>query len=97
MNLIPMNVVALMILSLLFMLAGCVAPAKIVLAPTEAIEIIKEVLIPIPEELTKQVEIPQLNKNPDTLQLGITYRMTVTRLMVCNRMRAEIATLGETP
>ena len=64
------------------------------LAPTEYIEIVKEVMVPVPEGLTQQVEIPQLNKNPDTLQLGMTYRQTVTRLMVANRRLAEIATLG---
>ena len=75
------------------MLSGCVSPERIVLAPTEYIEIVKEVLIPIPEELTKPVEIPQLGTNPDTLQLGSTYRQTVTRLMVANRKLAEISEL----
>ena len=75
------------------LLCGCASPEPIVLTRTETVEIVNEVLIPIPEGLTRQVEIPQLDKNPDTLQLGMTYRQTVTRLMVANRKLAEISEL----
>jgi hypothetical protein len=50
-------------------------------------------MVPVPEGLTKQAEIPKLPVNPDTLQLGAVYRATVIRLMIANGRLAEIAAL----
>ncbi len=71
------------------------APKPIVLTETVTVELIREVLIPVDDKLTNRVDIPQLGNNPDTLQLGATYRQTVTRLMVCNRRLSEIEGLME--
>ena len=47
----------------------------------------------MPEALTKQIEIPQVTDNMDTLGLGLLYKQTVTRLMIANGQLAEIAGL----
>ena len=72
--------------------SGCASAPQIV-TRTETVTLTKEVLIPVPEALTKQIEIPQVTDNMDTLGLGLLYKQTVTRLTIANGQLAEIAGL----
>lgn len=62
---------------------------------TETVTLTKEVLVPVPDELTRPVEIPKLPPNPDTLQLSTTYKATLIRLLIANGQLKEIGELGK--
>ena len=76
------------------LLIGCASPEQIALAPTEYIEIARDVIVSVPEELTTPIAIPQLDIPLSTKSLGGKYRETVAALMTANNRLAEIATLG---
>ena len=91
-RLIPLNAGLLLILILLILSSGCVSPPAVIVEP-EIIELYRDKIVPVPERLTKQVEMPKLPANPDTLSLGAVYRATVVRLMIANGQLKEIGDL----
>ena len=60
---------------------------------TETVTLTKEIMVPVPESLTAELQIPRLPSNADTLMLGTTYKATVIRLLVCNMQLNEIGKL----
>ncbi len=81
-------------LTLCLLLTACVSsPQEIVVTRTEAITLIKEIMVPVPASMTAQVPIPILPRNADTLELGATYKATVIRLMIANMQLDEIGKL----
>lgn len=87
---------ALMILFLIGLTTGCASKQTIV--EYETLEVYRDRLVPVPLQLTKPVEIIDLEdngglRNADTLQLGAAYRAQKVRAKQCNGQLAEIATL----
>jgi len=78
---------------LLLLASGCAAPAPIV--QTETVTLTKKVYVPVPVSLTQPEPIPQLKKDPDTIDLGITYLETLKALKITNSRLAEIAGLAK--
>lgn len=76
-------------------LTGCASQEPRTVVKTRTVTLEREVMVPVPKELTDQVEVPVLPANADTLQFGATYRATVIRLMVANGKLKEIERLGE--
>jgi len=72
-----------------------------VIVEYETVEVVRDRFVPVPETLTRPVEIVELednggSRNADTLQLGAAYKMQKVRAEQCNGQLAEIATLNET-
>lgn len=84
-------------LCLVIFLTGCASTEPRTVVKTRTLTIEKEVLLPVPEELTEQVEVPLLPVNADTLQVGAVYRATVIRLMVANGKLKAIEELSNPP
>jgi len=88
----------LMMLFLIGLTSGCASEQAV--TRYETVEVYRDRFVPVPEELTRPVEIVELPdnggyRNADTLQLGAAYRAQKVRARQCNGQLAEIATLGE--
>ena len=79
------NLTSLCLLTLLIGCAECPVVVK-----TETVTLEKEVLVPVPKSLTKQVEVPPMPDNLDTIGLGVLYKITLTRLLIANGRLKEI-------
>jgi len=87
-----------MILCLIGSTLGCATTEYV--TEYETVEVIRDRFVPVPEELTRPVEIVELPdnggfRNADTLQLGAAYRAQKVRAAQCNGQLAEIKSLKE--
>ena len=87
-----------MTLFLIGLTTGC-APTKYI-TEFETVEVVRDRFVPVPEELTRPVEIVELEdngglRNADTLQLGAAYKAQKVRAQQCNGQLAEIKSLKE--
>lgn len=87
------------ILCLIGMTTGCATEPKYV-TEYETITVSRDRIVPVPESLTKPVEIVELPdnggfRNADTLQLGAAYKAQKVRAKQCNGQLLEISKLKE--
>ncbi len=75
------------------MLASCASsPERIVVHP-EVIELYRNVMVPVPAEMTARVPVPVLPSNLNPEGLGVTYLRTVNALESCNSLLEDISVL----
>ena len=74
-------------------MTACASQVPVIVTRVEHVVIEKEVLVPVSESLIERVPMPVLPPDYDLLQLGLTYKATVIRLMIANRKLKEIGDL----
>jgi hypothetical protein len=67
-----------------------------IVTATETVVLEKEVIVGVPERLTKSLPVPTLDTNDlDTIDLGTAYKETVINLMIANGRLLEISNLDD--
>lgn len=82
-----------MIPCLLILLTGCATERVVV--EYETAEVFVDRYVPVPESLTKPVDIVDLPENPDTITLGSAYKTQKTRARQCNGQLEAIRNLAK--
>ena len=80
-------------LILSFGIVSCSAVEPIYVYETKTL--IQDRYVPIPEGLTKPVEVVELPENFDVYTLGAAYKAQKVRAMQCNGQLAEIANIHQ--
>lgn len=73
---------------------GCAAPPEII-TEYKTVEVVRDRYVPLPESLTRPVEIIELSPDFDVFELGAAYKAQRVRFLQCQGKLAEIAELGK--